>query len=410
MYGKQHLNKLAWALGEDRVSTSATPSGYFRRPDSDYGRKTISRFVRDFEDWRPDVSAYSRKLGRVFRFGYRPANNTRHRIWNVSIAAALLLFTLPIFVILFVTVALDSGRPVIYKGLRLGKNRKLFYIYKFRTLKPQAKSVTADRVLPVRSSLETRSGKILRETRLDELPQLWNVLKGDMNLFGPRPVRQEIVEIYADRIPNYETRFSVRPGLIGHVQAFMPHRAPKRLRASYNYKLIGRPTSPWKEFVFMAMVSFVALAKLGSMLTKRLSLVLRRGQVQELRATPRATPRHVTVHMSNGDDQLVPIGQLQDINDEAFSFWSDVKLKDSPFQKNSYRIVLQKRTPITGRRRFAICEASVKRVSYLRNRATNGTKGGHPESHLYLAKYVPVSEFHGCLIDRHFANRSFISL
>jgi lipopolysaccharide/colanic/teichoic acid biosynthesis glycosyltransferase len=381
-----------------------------RRPDTDFSRTTVSGFVRDIEGWSPDAGVYSRILRAVFCFGYRPTNDVRHRIWNVSVAAALLLVTLPLFVVLLVTIALDSGRPVIYKGLRLGKDRKPFNIYKFRTLKPQAKGVTANQVLPERSSLETRTGKILRETRLDELPQLWNVIKGDMNLFGPRPVRREIAELYAAQIPNYEARFSVKPGLIGHVQTFMPHRAPKRLRASYNYKLIRRPTSPWKEVVFAAMVSFVALAKLGSMLTKRLGLVLRRGQIQELRATQRATPQHVTVQMVNADKKLVPIGQLQDINDEAFSFWSDVDLKESPDQKNPYRIVLQRRTPITGKHRRAVCDVSVKRVSYLRNGAANGTKGAHLESHLYLAKYVPVSEFHGCLIDLYFANRSFISL
>ena len=386
------------------------PSEYLRSPVSGFRRATISRFSRDIEGWSLDTGVYSRILRNIFCFGYRPTNAVRHRIWNVVIATALLLLTLPIFVVLFVTIALDSGWPVIYKGLRLGKDRKPFHIYKFRTLKPQEKGVTANQVLPERSSLQTRTGKILRETRLDELPQLWSVIKGDMNLFGPRPVRREIAELYAAQIPNYEARFSVRPGLIGHVQTFMPHRAPKKLRAYYNYKLVKRPTSPWKELVFVAMVSFVALAKLGTVLAKRLGLVLRRGQLQELRATQRATPHHVMVHMVDADKRLVPIGRLQDINDEAFSFRSDVDLKESPHQENSYRFVLQRRVPITGKQRRAVCDASVKRVSYLRNGAANGTGADRPESHLYLAKYVPVSELHGCLIDRHFANRSFISL
>ena len=138
--------------------------------------------------------------------------------------------------------------------------------------------------------------------------------------------------------------------------------------------------------------------------------MLRRGQLQELRATQRATPQHVMVHMVDADQRLVPIGRLQDINDEAFSFRSDVDLKESPYQEKSYRLVLQRRVPITGKHRRAVCDASVKRVSYLRNGAANGTGGDHPEGHLYLAKYVPVSALHGCLIDRHFANRSFVSL
>lgn len=388
----------------------ATQSDCDWKPDTGFHQRTFSKFIRAIEGWCPDAGVYSRILRGLFCFGYRPKNDVRHRIWNLSIAAALLLFTLPIFMVLFITIALDSGRPVIYKGLRLGKDRKPFYIYKFRTLKLQANDVLINQVLAERSSLETRAGKILRETRLDELPQLWNVIKGDMNLFGPRPVRREIAEIYAVQVPNYEARFSVRPGLVGHVQTFMPHRAPKRLRALYNNKLVKRPTNPWKEIVFVAMVSFVALTKLGSLLAKRLSLMLKRGQIQELRATQRATPQHVTVHLVNADKKLVPIGQLQDINDEAFSFWSDVDLKDNACQKNSYRIVLQRQSPITGNHRRAICEAAVKRVSYLRNGAANGAKGDHLESYLYLAKYVPVSEYHSYMIHRHFANRSFISI
>lgn len=386
------------------------PSEYFRKPDTGFRQMTISRFVREFEGRSPFAGFYSRFLRSFFCFGYRPTNDVRHRIWNVSIASVLLLFTLPIFVVLFVTIALDSGSPVIYKGLRLGKDRKPFHIYKFRTLQPQTNGVTASQVLPERSSFETRTGKILRETRLDELPQLWNVINGDMNLFGPRPVRREIAELYAAQISNYEVRFSVRPGLFGHVQTFMPHRAPKKLRALYNNKLVKRPTSPWKEFVFAAVVSFVALAKLVSMLTKRLTLVLRKRQLQELRATQRATPQQVTVHMENANKRLVQIGQLQDINDEVFSFRSNVDLGEIPCQKGSYRIVLQRRSPITGKHRRAICDVVVNQVSHLRNGAAKGTKGDCLESHLYLAKYVPVSEFHGCLMDRHFANRAFISI
>lgn len=383
----------------------ATRTEYFERDNKNFRWRAVSGITRDVENRGNGAGAGWKALKNILCFGYKPTNDIRHRIWNVCIAVVLLVFTLPVFAVLFVTIALDSGRPVIYKGLRLGKDRKRFYIYKFRTLRPQAKWVTADQVLPSRSALETRAGKILRETRLDELPQLWNVLKGDMNLFGPRPVRPKIAQLNAGRILNYEARFSVRPGLIGHVQTFMPHRASKRLRTYYNQILIKRPACAWKEAIFLILVASVAALKLGTILSRRLALMTRRGRFRELRATHRATPRDVTVYAVNPDQQLMRWGKLQDINDEAFTFQSDIDLPE-----RSYKVILQGSNSTSLKARRAVCHAQITQISYPQNGSAEGLVGERPKGFRYLAKYTPASELQACLIDRHFASKSFISL
>ncbi len=391
---------------EPRQENAALPE-YPRGVDETFPRMAdldTARSIDGEDDGTAKYStrAYSKVFKNVFSFGYKPKNDTHYRLWNASIAATLLVLTLPLLVVLFVAVILDSGLPAIYRGSRLGKDRKLFYIYKFRTLKPQAQTMTVDQVLPARSAMETRIGKILRETRLDELPQLWNVVKGDMNLFGPRPVREEIAKLYEGKIRHYDTRFSVRPGLVGHTQAFLPHRAPKRLRSYYNYILVKRASCPWKEILFVAMISSVALFKLLLIFAERLFLLLRRRQIRDLRATRRSRPQNVAVFMVDANKKLVHCGPLQNINDEVFAFQSDIELPDR------CTIVLQGQTRITRKRRRAVCNASVERVSSPREDDAAGGRRG--ESHVYLAKYVPASELHSCLMDRYFSNRSFITL
>jgi hypothetical protein len=139
---------------------------------------------------------------------------------------------LAISLALFVT----QGSDIFYRGSRMGRDGRQFGILKFRTLdSARAKALTQADVLRNGSAVETPLGGFLRSTRLDELPQLFNVLLGDMNLVGPRPVRPELAAIYAQEIPNYDVRFAVKPGLMGWTQALMSHGASKHVRARLNF-------------------------------------------------------------------------------------------------------------------------------------------------------------------------------
>ena len=116
----------------------------------------------------------------------------------------------------FIAVAiwLDSGSPVFYRQQRVGQGGRRFWIYKFRTMVNGAEPNGVPSAKP-NDDQATRVGRILRRTHLDELPQLWNIFRGDMSMVGPRPERPEYVERFEKEIPNYSLRHRVKPGLAG---------------------------------------------------------------------------------------------------------------------------------------------------------------------------------------------------
>jgi lipopolysaccharide/colanic/teichoic acid biosynthesis glycosyltransferase len=147
------------------------------------------------------------------------------RLLDVVLAATILLAFAPFIAAAVVAVLLTSGRPVLYRGLRVGRAGELFTIYKLRTLRPDAEARLGpfqDKELDRRTETETtRVGRVLRATQLDELPQLYNVLRGDMSIVGPRPIRPVFFEELVTDIPQYWQRLVVRPGLTGFAQLRM---------------------------------------------------------------------------------------------------------------------------------------------------------------------------------------------
>ena len=147
------------------------------------------------------------------------------RALDVAIAGAVLLLLSPILAAVALAILLTSGRPVLYHGPRVGRAGVVFRMYKFRTLSRGAE----DRLDPFygpeltrRTALEvTRLGAGLRATHLDEVPQLFNVLRGDMSIVGPRPIRPSFYEELVERIPQYWQRLVVRPGVTGFAQTRM---------------------------------------------------------------------------------------------------------------------------------------------------------------------------------------------
>lgn len=133
----------------------------------------------------------------------------------------LVLFTLPVTSILMFLIAIaikfDTGGKVLFRQARIGQSNREFIIYKFRTMTQNAE-LDGARLATDKDSRITRLGKILRKSRLDELPQLWNVVKGDMSLIGPRPEQRYFVEQFEQSIPFYTYRHVVKPGLSGWAQ------------------------------------------------------------------------------------------------------------------------------------------------------------------------------------------------
>jgi exopolysaccharide biosynthesis polyprenyl glycosylphosphotransferase len=138
------------------------------------------------------------------------------------------LTVLPLAVLLGAAAALAvfvaSGRPVLYRQVRVGERRRTFVIHKFRTMTTGAEPEGAQYAVASDPRV-TSIGRLLRRTHLDELPQLWDVLRGNMSIIGPRPERPEFVERLRERMPLYEARFLLRPGLTGWAQVRLPYAA-----------------------------------------------------------------------------------------------------------------------------------------------------------------------------------------
>lgn len=156
------------------------------------------------------------------------------RFLDIVISIFTIIVTLPIMVIISVLIKLDSKGKVIYKQKRITKNGKEFVMYKFRTMVEDAEKNTGPILAIENDTRITRVGKILRKTRLDELPQFFNVLKGDMSIVGPRPERIEILNKIVKDVPNYRDRENVKAGItcIAHIKG--DYYTEPKLRFEYD--------------------------------------------------------------------------------------------------------------------------------------------------------------------------------
>jgi len=140
------------------------------------------------------------------------------RVFDVVVAAVLLVVTFPIMLLAAMLIMLEDGEPVVYRQQRVGARGATFTLLKFRSMAKNAEQDGKASWATVNDSRVTRIGRFLRRTRIDELPQLLNVLKGEMSFVGPRPERPEFVAMLTEQIPFYAVRHSVKPGLTGWAQ------------------------------------------------------------------------------------------------------------------------------------------------------------------------------------------------
>jgi lipopolysaccharide/colanic/teichoic acid biosynthesis glycosyltransferase len=178
-------------------------------------------------------------------------------------AAALVLavFALPVVLLAALVVKLTSKGPAFYTQVRVGRNGRPFTIVKIRTMVDNCESLTGPRWSIPGDPRVTRVGWFLRQSHLDELPQLWNVLRGEMSLIGPRPERPEFVPELERSLPAYRQRLAVRPGVTGLAQVQLP---PDSDLASVRRKLAHdlfyiRQMSPWLDLRLLVCTAFYAL-------------------------------------------------------------------------------------------------------------------------------------------------------
>jgi exopolysaccharide biosynthesis polyprenyl glycosylphosphotransferase len=161
---------------------------------------------------------YEPSLSDVITDEYTPDKFRFQRLFDLLISLVLFILFLPSWIVIAIAIKLESPGNVLYTQERVGKDGKIFRIYKFRSMYADAEKRNGPQLATRNDPRITKVGNIIRKTRVDELPQLVNVIRGDMSLVGPRPERPYFVEKYSLEIPSYLERLKVKPGLTGYAQ------------------------------------------------------------------------------------------------------------------------------------------------------------------------------------------------
>jgi len=219
------LNEIVSAVGPTRVVVGMSE----RRNRMPVGTLLDLRFGGHIIE--EAASAYERLCGRVClkelrpsqliysgELGPRRSDVLYQSIANKTIAAVGLVVTLPVMILTAIAVKLTSPGPVLYRQVRVGLDGAPFSLHKFRSMRADAEALTGAVWASKDDPRVTRVGRIIRKIRIDELPQLFNVLKGEMSIVGPRPERPEFVREFSEHIPYYRQRHCVRPGITGWAQ------------------------------------------------------------------------------------------------------------------------------------------------------------------------------------------------
>jgi sugar transferase (PEP-CTERM system associated) len=156
-------------------------------------------------------------------FQQTSARNIIKRIFDVMVSIALLLLTLPVTLITALLIVAESGVPVFYRQERVGECGQIFQVLKFRSMRQNAEKAGIPQWAKTNDDRVTRVGRVIRKLRIDELPQIINVMRGEMSFVGPRPERPYFVKQLADQIPHFLNRHTVKPGITGWAQIRYPY-------------------------------------------------------------------------------------------------------------------------------------------------------------------------------------------
>jgi lipopolysaccharide/colanic/teichoic acid biosynthesis glycosyltransferase len=168
------------------------------------------------------------------------------RAFDVMLSGAGLILSAPLWLVFGALVKLEDGGPVFFAQERIGHRGCVFRAFKFRSMRPDAEAGVGAVQASENDPRVTRIGKLMRATAMDELPQLWNIFRGDMSFVGPRALRPGEVEatgaalVHIEDIPGYEARTEVRPGLTGIAQIYAPRDVPRRQKFRYDGLYVRR--------------------------------------------------------------------------------------------------------------------------------------------------------------------------
>ncbi|HNR23494.1 MAG TPA: TIGR03013 family PEP-CTERM/XrtA system glycosyltransferase [Steroidobacteraceae bacterium] len=227
------------------------------------------------------VSFLERETGRVrldvlnpswiiFGEGFRrdPLRQTSKRVFDVLAALALLVVTLPFIVLTAIAIMLEDGprQPILYRQRRVGLDGRVFNVLKFRSMMVDAEADGRPQWARAGDARVTRVGRVIRKVRIDELPQVFNVLRGDMSFVGPRPERPEFVSQFGQTVPYYDERHCAKPGITGWAQLCYPYGASEKdaiEKLQYDLYYVKNHTLLFDLMILLQTVEVVLFGKGG---------------------------------------------------------------------------------------------------------------------------------------------------
>lgn len=190
-----------------------------------------------------------------------PWNGSRaKRGLDLGGALVLLVGSLPVMLAVSALVLLTSGAPLLYSQVRLGQGLRPFTVYKIRTMRRDAEANTGPVLAIEGDPRVTAVGRRIRSTRLDEVPQLWNVIRGEMSLVGPRPERPGFVSQFMREIPGYAGRFAIKPGITGPAQVAESYHATARQKLVHDLDYCRRASLGYDLRVLWQTIAVVLRA------------------------------------------------------------------------------------------------------------------------------------------------------
>ena len=324
----------------------------------------------------------------------------------VNLVLALLL-ALPglvlIGVLYLLRVMLEKPpRPsFFYRGERLGKDMHPFMMVKIRTLREDEGFEKEGVTLPPGSGRELKMGAFLRESRLDELPQLWNVMVGDMNVVGPRPLRRSQYQKLRAHLPQVDERFRVKPGMTGYAQFMTPSHTPKRIRIAIDNHYIRKGNQPVRDLLLVLWTILSVGLNVLQKAFRRVGMDWRifssRRSLHDQRRLSRHRIRYGWVQMTNEDftDIGHPLIPIHDINYQAVSF---VPGREHPLGESCNFFLVGTRDPKRSILKRAHCCGYVQKHY---PPESDGNLSGR-----VVLSYEPVSDLHRFVVDHYILHES----
>jgi lipopolysaccharide/colanic/teichoic acid biosynthesis glycosyltransferase len=212
---------------------------------------------------RRDLSMRVEQHGEAVELSVRPIPFAK-RALDVALSGFGLIASAPLWALLAAAIKLEDRGPIFYSQARVGEGGRTFEAFKFRSMIPNAEAGIGAVQATTRDPRVTRVGRVMRATAMDELPQLWNIFRGDMSFVGPRALRPGEIEVDGngalvpmESIPGYAERHSVRPGLTGIAQIFAARDIPRRHKFRYDRVYLDRQ-SFWLDARLIALSFWIS--------------------------------------------------------------------------------------------------------------------------------------------------------